>query len=108
MRHDRDDAIDDISYPIVVNKIPENDGFRNQVILPYIKKQEGHHIIEFLGAGFFFNVYVSSHRKPQYVNSLSLKNDGSLFLLTIPFKATGLFTNTKRLVQKIKSASHKK
>ena len=41
------DSMDDSSYPIVIVKNPDNDKFRNQVIIPYIKKQRGHHIIEF-------------------------------------------------------------
>ena len=46
----RDDTKkDDTSYPIIVIKIPEKDKLKNQVILPYINKQEGHHIIEFTG-----------------------------------------------------------
>lgn len=105
----RDDScIDDISYPILAVKNPENDTLRNQVILPYITKHGGHHIIEFAGAGFIFNIYVSSHKKPKYVNTLRLKTDGSMFLLIMFFRETGLYRNTKRLVKAAKSFSIKR
>jgi len=99
------DSTDDVSYPIVVIKNPDNDKYRNQVIIPYIKKQRGHHIIEFVGTGFIFNVYVSSHNKPNYVNTFRLKNDGSMVLIVIPFKQTGLFWNTQRIVKAAKKVS---
>ncbi|MFC1890859.1 hypothetical protein ACFLZT_00530 [Thermodesulfobacteriota bacterium] len=98
-------ATDDISYPIVVIKNPDNDKFRNQVIIPYIKKQRGHHIIEFAGTGFIFNVYVSNHKKPNYINAFRLKNDGSMQLIIILFKQTGLFWNTQRMVKAAKRVS---
>ena len=101
----RSNSTDDISYPIVVIKNPDNDMFRNQVIIPYIKKQRGHHIVEFAGAGFIFNVYVSSHNKPNYVNEFRLKNDGSMVLIVILFKQTGLFSNTQRIVKAAKKIS---
>ena len=75
--------------------------------MPYIKKIEGHHVIEFTGAGYIFNVYVSSHKKPRWVNSLSLKSDGSMYLLIMPFSETGLFKNTKRLVKAARLGSKK-
>lgn len=101
----RDDSInDDSSYPIMVIKIPEKDILRNQVVLPYIKRHEGHRIVEFTGAGFLFNVYMSSHKKPQFVNSLRLKSDGSMFLISMFFRETGLFKNTKRLIKTVSSA----
>ena len=96
---------DDNSYPIVVIKAPEKDNLRNLIILPYIKKQYGHHIVEFTGAGYLFNVYVSSHRKPRSVNSLCLKSDGSMFLIIMFFRETGLIKNTTRLIKSIRSAS---
>ena len=97
--------IDDTSYPIIVIKNPERDKFKNQVILPYIKKQDGHHIIEFTGVGFIFNIYVSSHKKPRWINSLRLKDDGSMFLIIMSFNETGLFKNTLRLVESARIAS---
>ncbi len=100
----RNNNNDDSSYPIVVYKNPENDKLRNHIILPYINKKDGHHIIEFTGAGFIFNVYVSSHIKPQYVNSMRLKNDGSMYLIIISFKETGLFRNTKLMIKETKNA----
>ncbi|MBN1472050.1 MAG: hypothetical protein JW925_09730 [Syntrophaceae bacterium] len=99
------DSMDDISYPIVVIKNPDNDEFRNQVIIPFIKKQRGHHIIEFAGTGFIFNVYVSSHNKLDYVNAFRLKNDGSMVLIIMMFKQTGLFWNTQRIVKAAKKVS---
>ncbi len=99
------DSMDDLSYPIVIIKNPDNDKFRNQLIIPYIKKQRGHHIIEFAGTGFIFNIYVSSHNKQDYVNSLRLKNDGSMLLIIISFKQTGLFWNTQRIVKAAKKVS---
>ena len=105
----RDDSCnDDSSYPIGVSKHPENDVLRNQVVLPYINKHGGHHIIEFTGAGFIFRVYVSSHTKPQSVNSLRLKNDGSMFLITMFFSETGLCRNIKCIVKDAKSISKKR
>jgi len=96
------DTMDDLAYPIVVIKNPDNDKFRNQVIIPYIKKQQGHHIIEFAGTGFIFNIYVSSHNKPDYVNALRLKSAGSMLLIVILFEQMGLFWNTLNIFKVVK------
>jgi len=85
--------LDDFSYPILITKYPKNDKLKNHVILPYIDKQEGHHIIAFTGGGYFFKVYVSGHSKPEFVKTLRLKSDGSMYLLIMFFQETGYTRN---------------
>jgi len=97
--------LDDSSYPILITEYSKNDKLKNHVILPYINKQEGHHIIEFTGGGYLFNVYVSSHSKPRFVKSLSLKSDGSMHLIIMFFQETGLFEKSKTLVNTLRNVS---
>ena len=54
------EAIDDESYPITVVKFLEGDAWKPCVVLPRINKKDGHHIIEFSGGGYHFNIFVSS------------------------------------------------
>lgn len=97
--------LDDSSYPILITKYPKNDKLKNHIILPYINKREGHHIIEFAGGGYLFNVYVSSHSKPRFAKSLRLKSDGSMHLIIMFFQETGLFEKSKTLVNTLRNAS---
>ena len=95
----------DLSYPIFILEFPSNDPHKNHVVLPYFKKQDGHHILEFSGGGYLFNVYISSHAKPKHVISLRLKNDGSMYLIRMAFNETGLFKNLSKLVNNLKNVS---
>ena len=97
--------LDDSSYPILVLEYPKNDKLKNHVILPYFEKKSGHHIIEFAGGGYLFNVYVSSHTKPRYVKSLRLKRDGSMYLINMFFQETGLYKNSKNVVKTLANVS---
>lgn len=83
--------IDDSSYPIMIGRYPDDDKFRDHIYLPFKTKKSGHHAVEFSGAGYFFWVFVSSHKKPTYVNNLSLKQDGYLHINEIYFKDCGTF-----------------
>ena len=94
-------STDHNSYPIVIWKFPEEDFLNNHVVLPYFKKQSGHHILEFSGAGYLFNVFISNHTKPKYVQSLCLKNDGSIILADIEFKKSGLYRAIQKEVKKM-------
>lgn len=82
---------DDMSYPILVVKYPEDDRFRDHVFLPFVNKKQNHHVIEFSGGGYLFSVFVSSHRKPDYVYSNRLKSNGSLHVLHKYFEDCGTF-----------------
>lgn len=97
--------LDDTSYPILLSEYPRDDPLMNHVILPYFEKKHGHHILEFSGSGFLFNVYVSSHDKPRFVKSLRLKNDGSMYLVKITFHETGLYRNSVNLIKELKKIS---
>ncbi|NOX33743.1 MAG: hypothetical protein GXP56_08385 [Deltaproteobacteria bacterium] len=92
-------ALDDELYPIVLYRLKDSDPFKRHVVLPYFKRYAGHHLIEFMGAGYVFNLYVSSHRKPEYVNLFRLKKDGSLTLPLMDFKQMVLFQRTLDLVK---------
>lgn len=94
--------LDDSSYPITIAEYSRDDKLRDHVVLPYIKKSEGHHVIEFTGGGYAFNVYVSNHSKPRHVRSLSLKKDGSVYLIITFFQDTGLYKNSKKLIDSLK------
>ena len=96
------DVADDHSYPILIWKYEE--GLLNDhVVLPYLRKSEGHHIFEFSSAGYMFNVFVSNHKKPQYARNLSLKKDGSLWLTDIKFIESRLFRSLHESAVKIGS-----
>ena len=82
--------IDDSSYPILLMEYHKNDKMRDHVILPFVKKLKGHHIVEFTGGGYAFNVYISSHSKPQHIKTFRLKKEGSLLVLNIFFQQTAL------------------
>lgn len=92
---------DDSSYPILLWKYPEGDFLNNHVVLPYIRKISGHHVIEFSGAGYMFHVYVSNHTKPKYTQSLRLKNDGSMYITDIEFKQSGLYKSLQKVAKEI-------
>jgi hypothetical protein len=99
--------LDDSSYPILVVEYHKNDKMRNHVILPFIKKIESHHIIEFTGGGYAFNIYVSSHPKPHHVRSLRLKKDGRLLLINIFFQETALGKKSLKLIGTLGKAKDK-
>lgn len=82
--------VDDSSYPIVVFKYPD-DGIKDLVYLPYINRGDGHHVIDFAGGGYSFWVFVSSHKKPSHINSLTLKKNGSMYVIQIPFEERANF-----------------
>jgi hypothetical protein len=92
---------DDASYPILLLEYPRSDELRNHVVLLYMIKKAGHYIIEFAGGGYAFNVYVSSHAKPGYVRSLSVKSDGSTYFVIEPFRSTGLFKSSVQIVKSL-------
>lgn len=91
--------LDDISYPIQIIEYPLTDPLRNHVVLPYFEKKKGHHVLEFSGSGYLFNVYVSSHEKPRFVKSLRLKKDGSMYVIGMEFRETGLYRNFSKLLK---------
>lgn len=97
--------LDDSSYPVLITKYYKNDKLKNHIVLPYISKQNGHHIIEFAGGGYLFNIYVSSHSKPRFVQSLRLKSNGSTYLIRMFFHETGLYRSTKALISTLKNVS---
>lgn len=82
--------VDDLSYPIVVTKL-EGDDSDGLVFLPFMNKSKGHHFIEFVGAGYTFRVFVSSHKKPDEVITMRLKENGGLLVISIPWGEYGTF-----------------
>ncbi|MBN1694404.1 hypothetical protein JW879_03275 [candidate division WOR-3 bacterium] len=86
-----DTIIDDEIYPIIVKKSPDDDEYLNRVVLPYQRKIRGHNVIEFYGAGYTFWVFVSNHKKPDFVELLCLKKKGDLYLSINYFEDTGTF-----------------
>jgi hypothetical protein len=97
-------SLDDSSYPILICEYRKNDILKNHVILPCIGKREGHHIIEFSGGGYLFNVYVSSHSKPKCIKSLHLKRNGSIYLLKTFFNETGLYNTSIRVAKALENS----
>lgn len=83
--------LDDISYPIMVIKYLNTDDIRNIMYLPFVNKKQGHHIIDFSGAGYVFWLFVSNHPKSHDVMSTRLTKEGSLFLLHTDIKSSGTF-----------------
>jgi len=98
----RGSHLDDSSYPIIIFERPEQDDLRDFVVQPYLIKKDGHNVIEFAGGGYHFYLYVSSHRKPRSIESLSLKKDGSVYVLVVAIEETSLFQGMLRLVSSLK------
>ena len=101
-------AQDDLTYPIVVSEYSKSDNLRHHIVLPYINKREGHHFVELAGGGYIFNVYVSSHQKPCFVKNLCLKSDGSMFMVVISARETGLVKKSRELVRTVRLHSKTK
>lgn len=72
---------DDKSYPIIIVKYLDEDGFKDIIHLPYIDKKDGHFLIDFGGGGYLFNIYVSNHPKPDDITNLCLIENGSVYLV---------------------------
>lgn len=89
--YNSEDRIDDSSYPILTIKYSNTDGSDNVVFLPFTNRKDGHYFIEFTGAGYGFSVYVSSHKKPSYIENLSLKKNGSMYMIHEEIQRTGTF-----------------
>jgi len=83
-------AHDDWSYPILLSKNTD-ESTKNLILLPFKNRHEGHYFIEFTGVGFTFRIYVSSHKKPDHVNSMCLKKSGQMYVIHIPFMESGTF-----------------
>jgi len=98
------ETLDDISYPIMVMKYSNIDGIENITYLPFINKKDGHFVIEFASGGYFFWVYVSSHQKPRFVNSLRLKDNGNLYILHSTVEETGTY---KKVLPKLSEIAEK-
>lgn len=96
---------DDYSYPILLTEYQKEDKLRNHIIIPFINKNGGHHIVEFSGAGYRFQVYVSSHSKPSFVESLRLRADGSLFVINMFLQEMGLYKNMIKVINMAKNTS---
>ena len=90
-----DNVVDDRSYPIIALNYLNNNGFEDIVLLPFSNKKDGHFFIELAGSSFNFAVYVSSHKRPLYVNNLRLIENGSLYIIHDYMENTGTFRNTK-------------
>jgi len=83
--------IDDMTYPIVVFKLPDDDKYINRVDLSSSIKVLNHNVVDFYGAGYTFWVFVSKHKKPDFVQKLCLNHNGSLYLIYRYFEDTGKF-----------------
>ncbi len=102
----RDKSIcDDFSYPILVTEYQEEDKLREHIMVPFIDKNEAHHIIKFAGVGYLFQVYISSHSKPRSVESLRLRADGSLFIISQSLREMGLYKNILKVINMTKNTS---
>lgn len=97
--------IDDSSYPILLTEYPREDKLRSHIVVPFINKKGGHHTVDFVGAGYLFQVYVSSHSKPRFAESLRLKADGSVFVINMFLQEMGLYKNMVELVHTAKNTS---
>lgn len=85
--------VDDVSYPIIMTKLIDSDGFKNVVTFPFVNKIDNHHVVEFSGGGYTFWVFVSSHKKRDGFYRASLKQDGSMYLLHAAMRDNGAFKN---------------
>jgi len=79
-------TLNDFSYPIIIYILDASDS----VVLPYLAMVKGNRIVRFKGGGYFFDVYVSKHNKPDYVNMARLKKDGTLLVLHMEDKELGM------------------
>lgn len=83
------------TYPVMIIKYSDLDGFGDVIFIPYTNKRDGHHVIEFSCGGYQFQTYVSSHEKPEYTKWGSLNSDNSTIVLRLSIKETGTFKGAK-------------
>jgi hypothetical protein len=82
------------SYPIIALNYLNNNGFEHILLMPFANKKDGHFFVEFSGSKYNFIVYVSSHKRPQYVSSLKLQENGSLYIIHDYMENTGTYKTT--------------
>ena len=92
----------DVSYPILIGKLDDVDDKKVTILLPINLKNVGHHRIDFLGGGYYFIVYVSSHRKPEEIYDLRLKKDGSIYITNHLFLEIGFLRDSYKRMREIK------
>ena len=83
--------VEDTTYPILLIKLTEDDGYKNIVLMPFSTKVGNHYTIEFSGGGYTFWVFVSSHKIQDALYRASLKHDGSLYLFQASMQDSGSF-----------------
>lgn len=98
------DEVDDESYPIIINKNPDTDTFRETVIPPYQTKLKGHQRVAFKASGFMFWVWTSSHAPEEQVMATRLLKTGEIHIPHVPYEQTGQF---KSLLSGIQSTLKK-
>lgn len=100
-----DELIDEESYPITMLRLLDRDGTEKLVVLPYyFNEKKGEPLIEFLLEGYIFTVYVSSHKKPNFADKLTIKKNGELYVFNTWLKETGIGKNAIDMTKE----SHKK
>jgi hypothetical protein len=97
---------DSTSYPIMLLKYLDADGFKDIDFIPFVNKRDGHHQIQFSCAGYEYWVYVSSHRKPEYVSSLCLNSNNTITVLHTSIRDTGPFRNARPTLIKMEGRFH--
>ena len=89
--YNNNEFANDYSYPIILRKFNNPDKSKDLVVMPYFMKDSGHHVITFAGGGYCFNIYISSHLKPDFVDSLCLKSNGRIHVVMESMKKTEMY-----------------
>jgi hypothetical protein len=93
--------VDDRLYPIIVSRIVDTGSLKKINVLPFKNKRDGHHCVEFKGGYFLFSVFVSSHRKSDYIYDMSLKKNGTMYVTDFSFLEIGTFAETMKKISRI-------
>jgi hypothetical protein len=87
------EASSDFLYPVWITKYEES---LELLTPPTERRHDGHRVVEFDTPQYLFDVMVSAptHRKPEWLRTVALRSDGTLFILVFRREQGGLFRKT--------------
>lgn len=98
MMYEDPNAIDDETYPILLSRSPQNDQYKSWGFLPHRTRFFNHNGVMFRGGGFQFQIYASTHAKPDAVLLGRANKHGEIPVVVDHYKNTGSYkASTQRL-----------
>lgn len=68
-------------YPIILRRLYSNNGLDSVIQFPFKHKIDGHNVVKWAALGVEFSVFVSSHKKPAWVEGMSLKPNNTCYVI---------------------------